>query len=383
MMFQKGIAATLALAGVLALLPAGAQAQTVESSAGPLQARMLAEGLDHPWALAFLPDGRFLVTERSGQLRIVSDGAVGAPVEGVPAVVAQGQGGLLDVTLAPDFGASGRLYMSFAEPAVDAGMDSGSGTAVVSARLDLSGETARLVEQQVIFRMNNFDGSTQHFGSRVVVGNEGNLFVTLGERGTGARAQDPQDLAGGVVRIAPDGSVPADNPKLDGWAPELWSIGHRNPQGAAVRDRDGALFAVEHGARGGDEVNLVRPGRNYGWPEIAYGTNYDGTPIGVGQAQPGMEQPLHYWDPSISPSGLAFYEGELFPGWSGDLLLGGLSGQLLVRLDMEGDAVIGEERLFEGQLGRIRDVGVGPDGAIYLVTDADNGRLIRVAPEGE
>lgn len=382
-MFQRGIAATLALAGLLALPPAGVQAQTIESSAGRVEAMVLAEGLDHPWALAFLPEGRFLVTERSGQLRIVSDGEAGPPVEGVPAVVAQGQGGLLDLTLAPDFEESGRLYMSFSETAADAGMDSGSGTAVLSARLDLSGGTARLVDQQVIFRMNHFDDSTRHFGSRVVVGKDGNLFVTLGERGTGRRAQDPQDLAGAVVRIAPDGSVPADNPKPEGWAPELWSIGHRNPQGAAVRDSDGALFAVEHGARGGDEVNLIRPGRNYGWPEIAYGTDYDGTRIGVGQAQSGLEQPLHYWDPSISPSGLAFYEGGLFPEWNGDLLLGGLSGQLLVRLDMQGDAVIGEERLFEGQLGRIRDVGVGPDGAIYLVTDADNGRLIRVAPEGE
>lgn len=365
----------------LAVVP-GAQAQEVrvESSAGAIAASVVAEGLDHPWALAFLPDGRFLVTERGGALRIVSDNGVGAEIAGVPQVVAQGQGGLLDVVLAPDFAETGQLYLSFSEPAADAGAPNGTGTAVMSARLELDGDGGQLVDQAVIFRMNQFDGSTRHFGSRIVIGQDGNLFVTLGERGNGARAQDPADLAGGVVRIAPDGSVPDDNPQLEGWAPEFWSIGHRNPQGATLRDSDGALFAVEHGARGGDEVNLVQAGRNYGWPEIAYGTDYDGSAIGVGQAQEGMEQPLHYWDPSISPSGLDFYEGALFADWAGDLMLGGLSGQVLVRLDMEGDAVVGEERLFEGQLGRIRDVRVGPDGALYLLTDEGNGRLIRVAP---
>lgn len=197
------------------------------------------------------------------------------------------------------------------------------------------------------------------------------------------RAQDAQDLAGGVVRIAPDGSVPEDNPRPEGWAPEFWSIGHRNPQGATLRDSDGALFAVEHGAQGGDELNLVEAGKNYGWPIITHGVDYSGLPIGVGEAQEGLEQPLHYWVPSISPSGLDFYEGELMPDWQGDLLLGGLSGNVLVRLDMDGNTVVEEERLFEGRLGRIRDVRVGPDGAIYLLTDADNGQLIRVAPEGE
>ncbi|MCP8883840.1 PQQ-dependent sugar dehydrogenase [Devosia sp. XJ19-1] len=376
---KKSIAALML--GALAVTPlAHAQERSIESSVGAITARVLAEGLDHPWALAFLPDGRFLVTERSGQMRLVSDNGVGAEIAGVPQVVAQGQGGLLDVVLAPDFAETGRLYLSFSERAADAGAQSVTGTAVMSARLELDGDGGQLVEQDVIFRMNRFDGSTRHFGSRIVIGQDGNLFVTLGERGNGARAQDPADLAGGVVRIAPDGSVPADNPHIEGWAPEFWSIGHRNPQGATLRDSDGALFAVEHGARGGDEVNLVQAGKNYGWPEIAYGTDYDGSAIGVGQAQAGMEQPLHYWDPSISPSGLDFYEGDLFADWTGDLVLGGLSGQVLVRLDMEGDAVVGEERLFEGQLGRIRDVRVGPDGAIYLLTDEGNGRLIRIAP---
>lgn len=367
-------------AALLALVPAAA-AQTVESSAGSLSATVIAEGLDHPWALGFLPDGRMLVTERSGQLRIIDDGVVGEPIAGVPAVYNQGQGGLLDLALAPDFATSGQIYLTFSERAQDAGLQRGQGTAVFSARLVLEGEGGRLEDGRVIFRMNKFTTTNRHFGSRVVIGQDGNLFVTLGERGDQDRAQDMADLAGAIVRIAPDGSVPEDNPKPEGWAPELWSKGHRNPQGATLRE-DGVLFTVEHGARGGDEVNMPQPGANYGWPVITYGVDYSGVPIGEGTAKEGLEQPLHYWDPSISPSGLDFYDGELLPEWQGDLLAGGLSGQLLVRLDMEGDAVVGEERLFRGQLGRIRDVRVGPDGAIYLLTDEDNGRLIRVAPEG-
>jgi len=371
----------LALAAALPGPGGAALAQTVESSAGPLTATVLAEGLDHPWGLAFLPDGRFLVTERSGALR-VERGVAGPPIEGVPAVEARGQGGLLDVVLARDFVDSGRLYLSFAETAEAAGLHRGTGTAVLAARLVLKGNSGTLEGQQVIFRMNNFDNSNRHFGSRIVEGLDGNLFVTLGERGSMERAQDPLDLAGGIVRIGPDGAVPADNPRPAGWAPEFWSIGHRNPQGATLRDSDGALFTVEHGAMGGDELNMPQPGRNYGWPVITFGKDYSGLPIGEGSAKPGFEQPLYYWDPSISPSGLDFYAGELLPEWQGDLLTGGLSGQVLVRLDMEGDAVVGEERLFAGELGRIRDVRVGGDGAIYLLTDADNGRLIRVAPDG-
>jgi glucose/arabinose dehydrogenase len=369
----------IASAALLALVPTVA-AQTVESSGGNLTATVIAEGLDHPWALGFLPDGRMLVTERSGQLRIIDGGVVGEPIAGVPAVYDQGQGGLLDLVLAPDFETSGQIYLTFSERAEDAGQQRGQGTAVFSARLVLEGDGGRLEDGKVIFRMNKFTTTNRHFGSRVVIGQDGNLFVTLGERGDQDRAQDMADLAGAIVRIAPDGSVPEDNPRPEGWAPELWSKGHRNPQGATLRD-DGVLFTVEHGARGGDEVNMPRPGANYGWPVITYGVDYSGVPIGEGTEKQGLEQPLHYWDPSISPSGLDFYEGDLLPEWQGDLLAGGLSGQLLVRLDMEGDAVVGEERLFAGQLGRIRDVRVGPDGAIYLLTDEDNGRLIRVAPE--
>lgn len=366
---------------LLALIATPAAAQTVESSAGNLTATVIAEGLDHPWALGFLPDGRMLVTERSGQLRVIADGVAGTPIAGVPSVYNQGQGGLLDLALAPDFENSGQIYLTFSERAEDTGQQRGQGTAVLSARLVLEGDGGRLEDQKVIFRMNRFTTTNRHFGSRVVIGQDGNLFVTLGERGEQDRAQDFADLAGAIVRIAPDGSVPDDNPKPEGWAPELWSKGHRNPQGATLRE-DGVLFTVEHGARGGDEVNMPRPGANYGWPVITYGVDYSGVPIGEGTEKAGLKQPLHYWDPSISPSGLDFYEGELLPEWQGDLLAGGLSGQLLVRLDMDGDAIVGEERLFAGQLGRIRDVRVGPDGAIYLLTDEDNGRLIRVAPEG-
>jgi glucose/arabinose dehydrogenase len=373
---------TVAFAGIAALLAAmPAVAQTVESSAGNITATLIAEGLDHPWALAFLPDGRMLVTERSGQLRLIDGNAVGAPIAGTPDVYDRGQGGLLDVALAPDFADSGQIYLTFAERAADAGLQRGQGTALLSARLVLEGDGGRLENQQVIFRMNNFSTTNRHFGSRVVVGLDGNLFVTLGDRGDQDRAQDMADLAGGIARIAPDGSVPADNPRIEGWAPELWSKGHRNPQGATLRD-DGALFTVEHGARGGDEVNMPRAGGNYGWPVITYGADYSGLPIGEGTEKEGLEQPLHYWDPSVSPSGLDFYDGALMQEWQGDLFAGGLSGQVLVRLDVEGDEIVGEERLFEGQLGRIRDVRTGPDGALYLLTDAGNGQLFRVAPEG-
>ena len=373
----------LVAAGMVLSASTAAMAQTVESSAGPLTATVLAEGLNHPWAMAFLPDGRFLVTERSGQLLVIDNGVETGSIADVPNVVAEGQGGLLDLVLAPDFDTSGRIYLTFSEPAQDAGLQRGTGTAVMAAKLVLEGDGGRLEDQKVIFRMNNFDNSNRHFGSRIAIGEDGNLFVTLGDRGTMDRAQDAADLAGGVVRIAPDGSVPEDNPKLEGWAPEFWSIGHRNPQGATVRPGDGALFTVEHGPRGGDELNRPEAGKNYGWPVISYGVDYSGVTIGEGSEKEGFEQPLHHWDPSISPSGLDFYEGALMPDWQGDLLLGGLSGAMLVRLDMDGDAVVGEEQLFGGQLGRVRDVRVGADGAVYLLTDEENGKLIRVAPEGK
>lgn len=376
---------SIAAVGVAAALIAGSpglaqEPRTYPSSAGPLAVEVVADGLDFPWAIQFLADGRLIVTERSGSIRIIRDGQLSAPVAGVPEVHDRGQGGLLDIALAPDFASSGQLYLSYAEPAASAGLQRGAGTAVMSAKLVLEGESGRLTDQKVIFRMNKFTTTDRHFGSRIVVGKDGNLFVTLGERGDSERAQDFADLAGAVVRIAPDGSVPADNPKPAGWAPELWSKGHRNPQGATLRQSDGALFTVEHGARGGDEVNMPQAGKNYGWPVITYGVDYSGAKIGEGTEKPGLEQPLFYWDPSISPSGLDFYDGELIPEWQGDLLSGGLSGQVMVHLSVEGDAITGEERLFEGQLGRIRDVRTGPEGAIYLAIDNSPGQILRVTP---
>lgn len=360
-------------------------AQTAESSAGPLRAETVAEGLEHPWAIAFLSDGRLLVTERPGRLRIIgADGTLGVPVSGLPEVAADGQGGLLDVALVPDFARTGRLFLSYAEPGDAAGAGAGSGTAVMAATLQVAGDTGRLADRSVIFRMNDYTRSGVHYGSRIVVAPDGNLWITLGERGARDRAQDPHDLAGAVVRIAPDGAIPADNPFAAGEAahPAIWSLGHRNPQGAALGP-DGALWTVEHGARGGDEINRPEAGLNYGWPVISYGRHYSGEAIGLGTEAPGYEQPLHYWDPSIAPSGLAFYDGALVPEWQGDLLVGALRDQMLVRLDVEEGEIVGEERLFAGAFGRIRDVRVGAAGAIYLATDAPEGRIIRIAPDGD
>jgi len=367
------VVSTLALAQ-------SATAQTFTTSAGEVKVETIATGLSNPWAVAFLPDGSFLVTERSGTLRIVgADGTLGEPVADVPAVVAQGQGGLLDVVLAWDFEKSGVIFLSFSE----LGSKGGTGTAVARARLVRDGNLiARLEETKVIFRMNNFTNSGLHFGSRIVVARGGNLFITLGDRGDMDRAQDFTDLAGGVVRIAPDGSIPIDNPYVgkNGFAPEFWSVGHRNAQGAALRPSDGSLWTVEHGAQGGDEINKPLGGKNYGWPVITFGTNYGGAKIGVGTENEGMEQPVYYWDPSIAPSGLAFYQGDMFTQWNGDLLVGALKDRMLVRLEMDGDKVVSEERMFEGEFGRIRDVRVGPKGAIYLLIDDSNGSLLKVTP---
>ncbi|HUT50279.1 MAG TPA: PQQ-dependent sugar dehydrogenase [Alphaproteobacteria bacterium] len=361
--------------GALTLVPGSAAAQTLyKSEHYRLRLTTLAKGLEHPWSLAFLPDGRMLVTERPGRLRIVGPGGkISPPVKGVPGVYATGQGGLLDVILDTDFAANRVIYLSYAEPG-----EGGGGTAIARAVL----KDNALSALKVIFRQVPKTGGGQHFGSRLVIARDGTLFATVGERGQRERAQDPRVNRGQVVRIHRDGRIPKDNPFVGktGYRPEIWSFGHRNPQGAALHPITGKLWTVEHGARGGDEINIPRPGRNYGWPVISYGRHYWGGKIGDGTHKAGMEQPVHYWDPSIAPSGMAFYTGDKYPRWKGNVFVGALRFQLLSRLVLKGEKVIKEERLFEELGERIRDVRQGPDGYLYILTDSGEGTLLRIEP---
>lgn len=349
---------------------------TPTSVPGVVRAETVGRGLERPWALAFLPDGRMLVTERPGRLRMVGkDGNISAPLAGVPAVQARGQGGLLDVTLDPRFGENRLIYLSYAEPG-DGGT---AGTAVARGRFGEDGlESVRVLYQQ----RPKVSGSS-HFGSRLVFARDGTLFVTQGERYS--YRDGAQDLASGlgkIVRIHPDGTVPADNPFVGraGVLPEIWSYGHRNVQGAALHPETGRLWIVEHGPRGGDELNRPEAGKNYGWPVITYGREYWGPKIGEGTAKPGMEQPLYYWDPVIAPSGLLFYTGDGIPDWKGSLLIGSLRPGLLVRLRLANGRVVQEDRYLGDLDERIRDVRQGPDGFPYLLTDRDDGRILRVVP---
>lgn len=368
---------TVALGALAAAMPACTPAQDFTTRRGAVRVVTVARGLEHPWGLALLPDGRMLVTERPGRLRIVErDGRISAPLAGVPEVWARGQGGLLDVALAPDFAQSRQIYLSYAEP----GRPRGAGTTVARARLG----SGRLENVQVVFRQEPKRTAGQHFGSRLVFARDGSLFITTGDRGQRDDAQDLGRPMGKVLRLRPDGTVPSDNPfvaRPDALG-EIWSYGHRNIQGAALHPETGALWTVEHGARGGDEVNVPKPGRNYGWPVISYGRHYSGATIGEGTAKPGMEQPVHYWDPSIAPSGMTFYTGDRFPAWRGNLFVGSLKFGLLVRLELDGERVTGEERLLERLGDRIRDVRQGPDGFLYLLTDERDGRVLRIEPGG-
>ena len=374
-MVPRTAVATLLIAAALSAAST-ASAQTVRSQAHSFKVVTLTEGLEHPWGLAFLPDGRMLVTERPGRLRVVAaDGKLDPrPVEGLPAIAETGQGGLLDVALHPQFRDNRWVYLSYA-----ARGDRGVGTEVLRGKL--SGH--RLEDTQVLFRMQPKSGGGRHFGSRLVFDRAGYLFITLGDRGDQDRAQRLNDHAGSVIRLHDDGRVPADNPFAGraGALPQKYTLGNRNMQGAALQPETGVLWTHEHGPQGGDEVNVIRPGRNYGWPVITYGVNYGvGTKIGEGTHKAGMEQPLHKWVPSIAPSGMAFYTGDKFPRWRGDLFVGSLKFQLLVRLKLDGETVVQEERVLEGELGRIRDVRVGPDGYIYLLTDSSDGALVRLEP---
>lgn len=369
------------LSALLFAAASAAPAPAQTSSAGVLRegavlARELAGGLRHPWALAFLPGGDLLVTERPGNLlRLAPDGSGGyrrTRVSGVPPVRDAGQGGLLDVAVAPDFDRSSRVYLTYAKAG-----PGGAGTALGAARLEGSG----LEDFRVLWELERRTPANVHYGSRVAVGPDGLIYFNVSDRGEMARAQDPRDPAGSVLRLRPDGSPAGTG--APGWRPELLSIGHRNIQGLAF-DGSGRLWATEHGPRGGDELNLVEAGKNYGWPTVTRGIGYDGAAIGESGPRPGMEEPKTSWTPSIAPSGLAWYPPVgPFADWAGNLLSGNLAGQELRRIVLEGDRVAAEESLFKGKLGRIRDVRVGPDGLVYLLTDAPDGKLFRLEPARE
>lgn len=380
-MLRKTLIATLFSSVLLgSAVPAmAATPQAFPSEQGTLNLTPVAAGLDHPWALAFLPDRQgILVTERPGNLRLVgADGKLSAPLSGVPKVWAKGQGGLLDVALSPDFKQDRMVYLSYAEGGGEGGT---AGTAVGRGRLsdDLSG----LKDFQVIFRQEPKLSTGNHFGSRLVFDRDGYLFVTLGENNDRPTAQDLDKLQGKIVRLYPDGRVPDDNPFVGqaGVRPEIWSYGHRNPQGAALNPWSGTLWENEHGPKGGDEINIIERGKNYGWPLATHGINYSGQPIpeAVGQAAPGTVAPHHVWEKSPGISGMAFYDSDRFKPWQHNVFIGALASQELIRLQFNGDRIEHEERLLGGLKARIRDVRQGPDGYLYILTDEDQGTLYKV-----
>ena len=371
-------AAFLCMSALLAPGGAPACAQAVHAEAGDFVLDTVARGLSHPWSIAFLPDGRLLVTERPGRMRMVGkDGALSPPLAGVPKVFASGQGGLLDVVLDRRYGENQTIFFCYAEPA-----DGGARTALARARLVDEG-TPRLEEVRVIFRQDGPLSSGNHFGCRIVQTPDDDLFLTLGEHFTTRdQAQNLANHLGKIIRIKTDGSALPDNPFVGrpGAKPEIWSYGHRNPQGLALNPTTGRLWEHEHGPRGGDEINIIEKGKNYGWPVIGYGIDYNGARIHESTHKAGMEQPIWYWVPSIAPSGMTFYSGKLVPAWRGNLFVGALAGAILVRLALDGEKVVREERLLKDLHERIRDVREGPDGALWLATDNSAGRILRLAP---
>ncbi|HEY0120388.1 MAG TPA: PQQ-dependent sugar dehydrogenase [Rhizobium sp.] len=370
--FSIAFAASAFLAASAALAD---PAKTVNTQKVAVKVETIASGLDHPWAVEALPDGAYLVTERPGHMRIIRNSKASDPIAGVPKVHARGQGGLLDIALDPKFASNRTIF--FTASITESG---GSGTAVF--RAVLSEDERRLTDVKRIFLMNKLSRGNIQYGSRIAIARDGSLFVSLGDRGEQDRAQDFHDDAGSIIHIKADGSIPADNPFKDGAKaqPEIWTKGHRNPQGISFDATDGRLYTAEHGARGGDEINMPEAGKNYGWPVISYGRNYSGTKIGIGTAKEGMEQPIFYWDPSIAPGGIAVYRGKMFPEWNGDFLVTALKFKLLSRLDRDRNGkVIERERMFEGDFGRLRDVVVAPDGALLITTDEDDGALLRVS----
>ncbi|TYR29783.1 PQQ-dependent sugar dehydrogenase [Mesorhizobium microcysteis] len=381
-MLRSAFLITAAPMALMIASPAHAVDETFETERGTIQVSTVVDGLANPWAIAFLPgDEGMLVTERAGALRLVdAEGNLSEPIEGVPQVDARGQGGLLDVALDPDFADNRLVYLSFAEAG-----DGGNSTAV--ARGQLNEDATALEEVEVIFSQQPKVQSTAHFGSRLVFDNDGHLFVTMGDRSSRQfrdMAQDTDSHIGTIARINPDGSVPQDNPFVgqDGALPEIWAYGVRNVQAAALHPETGVLWEIEHGPRGGDELNVIEPGANYGWPVASFGVEYSGDTIGEGiSSAEGMVDPIYEWTPVIAPSGMAFYSGDAFPEWQGNLFVGGLASTALVRLELDGDSVTHEERLLEPLGLRIRDVAQGPDGAIYVATDEANGGILRVAPQ--
>lgn len=370
---RRRLLATTAAAALAA--PAVARAQQVlRSSKASYSLRMLTLDLEQPWGMAFLPDGRLLITERPGRLRIFANGRLErAPVGGLPKVYARGQGGLLDVCLHPDFARNARLYLTYSG-------EGEGGAATVLARAEFRNNA--LVGVQRIFEALPRTSGGLHFGSRVVFDRAGLLYVTCGERYQMERAQNLADLGGKVVRLRDDGTVPPDNPFVgrEGARPEIFTYGHRNPQGMAMHPGTGRIWLVEHGPRGGDELNLLKAGANYGWPRATHGIDYGGSTISPNKSLPGMEDPVRVWVPSISPSGLAFYTGDRFPGWRGSVFTGALSDNALIRIELDGDRYVGEERLLVDLLPYIRDVRQGPDGLLYIVTHTDSGGLYRLEP---
>lgn len=351
------------------------------SSAGRLEVNTVASGLSYPWALAFLPEGRVLVTERPGRMRVVTpQGQLSPAVKGVPEVMATGQGGLLDVITDKGFAQNSTIYFCYSERAGNGGR-----TAVARAKL-VDGAAPKLDEMKVIFRQEGPLSSGNHYGCRIVQAGDNNLFVTLGEHYSGRNeAQNLANHLGKIVRITTDGAAPPDNPFVgrEGAKSEIWSYGHRNPQSLAINPASNELWEIEHGPRGGDEVNIIGKGKNYGWPVIGFGIDYSGAKLHESTSKPGMEQPIKNWVPSIAPSGMAFYTGDVFPRWRGSLFTGALAGQFLVRLQLNGNAVTSEERILQNLSERIRDVRQGPDGALWLLTDSSSGRLLRITPAGK
>ena len=373
---MRAVAATALLASLVALAAIAEPAVVAErvvSEQATFRVVRVATGLVNPWSIAFLPDGGALVSERPGALlRLdVETGAV-RNLDGVPRVTAVGQGGLLDVELHPEFADNRLVYLSYA-----AGRSGRYATSIARGRLTDAG----LEDVEVLFTMNRPSGGGRHFGSRLVFGADGMLYATFGDRGERHRAQDPADHAGTIIRLRDDGSVPGDNPFAGGGAPEVYSFGHRNAQGLTVHPATGRLWSHEHGPQGGDEINVIEAGVNYGWPVITYGAEYrSGARIGVGTAAPGMAQPVLHWTPSIAPSGMTFYDGDRFPGWRGDLFAGALAGRHLRRVQLDGERAVAEEVLLNRRVGRVRDVKQGPDGMLWLLEDARNGSIYRLEP---